>query len=50
MEEKIRLHQKETYSKIEKANLHKESLKYDILEALKKEIIAGHFTTEKEII
>ena len=49
MEEKIKLYQKKTYSEKEKANLHEEPIKYDLLEALKNEKIPGAFTTEKEI-
>ena len=33
----------------QKANLHEESIKYDLLEAMKNEKIPGPFTTEKEI-
>ena len=46
---RIKLYQKETYSEKEKANLHEESIKYDLSEVLKNETIPGPFTTEKEI-
>ena len=46
---RIKLYQKETYSEKEKANLHEESIKYDLFEALKNEKMPGPFTTEKEV-
>lgn len=45
----IELHAKEAYSDKEKASLHEESIKYDLLERLKREEIPGPFTSEKEI-
>ena len=45
----IELHAKEPYSNKEKASLHEESIKYDLLGRLKKEEIPGPITSEKEI-
>ena len=45
----IELHAKEAYSDKQKASLHEESIKYDLLERLKREEIRGPFTSEKEI-
>ena len=45
----IELHAKEAYSDKDKARLHEESIKYDLLERLKREEIPGPFTSEKKI-
>jgi hypothetical protein len=48
-QEKIKTHQKETYTDKEKCALKNDSTKYDLLEKSKKEIFPGPFTNEDEV-